>query len=42
METTSDVRADMQYFRDFYAGMKGKFPHQFGPIQLREEDTQDS
>ena len=42
METTSDVRADMQYFRDFYAGMMGKFPHQFGPIQLREEDTQDS
>ena len=42
METTDDVRADMQYFRDFYAGMLGKFPHQFGPIRLREEDTLDS
>ena len=39
MEPTGDVRADMQYFRDFYAGMQGKFPEQFGPIRLREEDT---
>ena len=35
METTDDVRADMQYFRDFYAGLVGNVPHQFGPIQLR-------
>lgn len=37
LETTGDVRADMQYFRDFYLGMKGKFPEQFGPIRLKEE-----
>ena len=32
-----DVSADMQYFREFYAGMLGKFPAKFGPIHLREE-----
>jgi len=35
---SGDVRADMQYFRDFYAGMQGKFPERFGPIRLREEE----
>ena len=35
---SGDVRADMQYFRDFYRGMQGKFPAQFGPVKLREED----
>ena len=35
--TSGDVRADMQYFRDFYQGMKGKFPDKFGPIGLKEE-----
>lgn len=39
LTTTGDVTADMQYFRDFYAGMKGKFPAQFGPVKLREEDS---
>ena len=38
-ETTDDVRADMQYFRDFYVGMEGKFPDKFGPIRLKEEET---
>jgi 1-acyl-sn-glycerol-3-phosphate acyltransferase len=38
LRTSSDVRADMQYFRDFYAGVRGKFHDQFGPIRLREED----
>ena len=42
METTDDVRADMQYFRDFYAGMEGKFPQLFGPVGLKEEDSQES
>ena len=37
LEVTGDVVKDMQYFRDFYAGMTGKFPGQFGPIRLREE-----
>lgn len=39
LKTTNDVSADMQYFRDFYAGMTGKFPAQFGPVRLKEEDT---
>jgi 1-acyl-sn-glycerol-3-phosphate acyltransferase len=34
---SGDVRKDMQYFRDFYHGMQGKFPDQFGPVRLREE-----
>ena len=34
---TSDVVQDMQYFRDFYAGMEGKYKGQFGPVRLREE-----
>jgi len=34
---SGDVIADMQYFRDFYEGMRGKFHDQFGPIILREE-----
>jgi 1-acyl-sn-glycerol-3-phosphate acyltransferase len=31
------VGEDMQYFRDFYAEMQGKFPENVGPIRLREE-----
>ena len=38
---TGDVKLDMDYFRDFYAGAKGKFPEKFGPIRLREEDPVD-
>ncbi|MAT95274.1 MAG: acyltransferase [Halioglobus sp.] len=38
MRPSGDVSADMQYFRDFYRGMRGRFPAQFGPIRLREED----
>ncbi len=37
LETSGDVRIDMQHFRDFYAGMIGKFPDKFGPIRLKEE-----
>ncbi len=37
IETSDDVRIDMQHFRDFYAGMIGKFPDKFGPIRLKEE-----
>jgi 1-acyl-sn-glycerol-3-phosphate acyltransferase len=33
-----DIGTDMDYFREFYASKKGKFPGQFGPIRLREED----
>lgn len=35
---SNDLVADMDYLRGFYAGMVGKFPEQFGPIRLREED----
>jgi len=31
---------DMQYFRDFYADMQGKFSAKVGPIQLREEQPE--
>jgi 1-acyl-sn-glycerol-3-phosphate acyltransferase len=37
---TGDIPADMQYFRDFYAGMTGRFPAQFGPIRLPEETAE--
>ena len=35
---SGDVVEDMQHFRDFYQGMQGKFPDQFGPVRLREEE----
>lgn len=37
MTPSGNTVQDMQYFRDFYAGMTGKFPDLFGPIALREE-----
>lgn len=37
LEISGNVNADMQYFRDFYFGMAGKFPGKFGPIRLKEE-----
>ena len=40
LETSGDVSADMQYFRDFYSGMKGLHPKQFGRILLKEEDKE--
>jgi 1-acyl-sn-glycerol-3-phosphate acyltransferase len=38
---SGDVTRDMQFFRDFYAPMKGRFPERFGPVRLREEDEKD-
>ncbi len=35
---TGDISADMDYFREFYAPMEGRFPNLFGPVRLREED----
>ncbi|MEP5567566.1 MAG: lysophospholipid acyltransferase family protein [Halioglobus sp.] len=35
---TGNVAEDMNYFREFYQGMEGRFPEMFGPIKLREED----
>jgi 1-acyl-sn-glycerol-3-phosphate acyltransferase len=37
LETSGDMRRDMQYLRDFYAPMSGKFADQFGPVRLKEE-----
>jgi 1-acyl-sn-glycerol-3-phosphate acyltransferase len=39
MLTTDNIQADMAYFREFYKDMLGKFPEQFGPVRLREEQT---
>lgn len=41
LQPSSDVVRDMQYFRDFYAGMEGKYPGQFGPVRLREEQPRE-
>ncbi len=42
MQPTGNVALDMDYFRQFYAGMRGKFPENFGPIRLQEEITRES
>ena len=36
--TSANLRRDMDYFREFYQGVSGKFPEQFGPVRLAEED----
>lgn len=38
LATSDDISKDMDYFREFYSGMQGKFPDMFGPIRLHEED----
>ena len=38
--TTGNISADMDYFREFYRGVEGKFPGQFGPVRLVEESVQ--
>jgi 1-acyl-sn-glycerol-3-phosphate acyltransferase len=38
LKPSGDLKADMDYFREFYGRKKGKFPAKFGPIRLREED----
>lgn len=37
MMPTGNITVDMDYFREFYGDMLGKFPDQFGPIRLRDE-----
>ena len=37
MRVTGNVTRDMDLFREFYAGMRGKHPELFGPVRLREE-----
>ncbi len=40
VEPTGDMRADMDRIRAFYADKVGKFPENFGPVRLREEDAE--
>ena len=40
MVVTGDVPSDMEAFRVFYAGAKGKFPEQTGLIRLKSEDQE--
>jgi 1-acyl-sn-glycerol-3-phosphate acyltransferase len=35
---SGDVEADMAGIRDFYAGIAGKRPEQFGPVRLKSSD----
>lgn len=35
---SGNISADMDFFRDFYEGMVGKYPEKTGRIRLREED----
>lgn len=37
LRVTGNVQNDMQYFRDFYHEMQGKFPGEFSPVILKEE-----
>ncbi len=39
VHTTGNITADMDRIRAFYQGATGKYPHDFGPIRLREEDA---
>jgi 1-acyl-sn-glycerol-3-phosphate acyltransferase len=34
---TGDVREDMNEIREFYAGVRGKYPERFGAVRLKEE-----
>ena len=34
---TGDIHADMEQIREFYSGVQGRYPDDFGPIRLREE-----
>ena len=35
---TGNMEADLEIIRQFYAGIVGKFPHQFGEIQFKPSD----
>jgi 1-acyl-sn-glycerol-3-phosphate acyltransferase len=35
---TGDIQKDMDVLRAFYSGKVGKYPEQFGPIRLKEEE----
>lgn len=37
---TGDIKADMEKIRAFYAGRTGKFPDDFGPVRVKEEEAE--
>lgn len=37
---TGDIKADMEKIRAFYKGRTGKFPEDFGPVRVKEEDAE--
>lgn len=39
LHLTGDIPRDMDRIREFYAGAKGRFPEQTGPVRLREESA---
>jgi 1-acyl-sn-glycerol-3-phosphate acyltransferase len=36
---SGNIEADLEIIRQFYAGIVGKFPHQFGEIQFKPSDA---
>lgn len=38
---SGDTEADMAIIRDFYSGIVGKRPEQFGPVQLKPQEADD-
>jgi 1-acyl-sn-glycerol-3-phosphate acyltransferase len=39
LPVSGDVRKDMDLLRGFYAPMQGRFPENFSPVRLREEES---
>jgi hypothetical protein len=39
LRASGDVKRDMDWIRSFYADKTGKYPEQFGPVRLREEEV---
>lgn len=39
VHTTDNITADMDRIRAFYQGATGKYPDDFGPVRLHEEDA---
>ncbi|MCB9591105.1 MAG: lysophospholipid acyltransferase family protein [Sandaracinaceae bacterium] len=42
IKPSGDIRADMDQIRAFYADKVGKYPEKFGPVRLREEDSEEA
>lgn len=39
VEPSGNLRADMDRVREYYADKRGKYPEEFGPVRLREEES---